>query len=205
MVVDRAAEMIRRAEREIRGQIAEAAASGAYGLVDRLSSLARRLADLADEAAGTPEPASAAASPASKGGKPRSGAKRVAASGRKPSRMEGYPRFERSRDTLLKIGWSKKSRTEYVHRAQRAGLDAVVLAVTDLGRNGRVFTTEELLPAVQQTGDSDLPEYQAYVCLAWLRAIGVVEQHGREGYSVPDGDPAVAVGRAWEALPKSRG
>jgi hypothetical protein len=49
--------------------------------------------------------------------------------------------------------------------------------------------------------DGDSPTYQFYVCLAWLRSVGLVVQHGRQGYTVPD--PAKlksAAGAAWTAL-----
>lgn len=201
---DHATTVIRSAEREIRGQIAEAAAAGAYESVDRLSSIARRLAEMAEELAaspGAPDPQSrpavtcTAESPA-----PKSAGRSV----RKASRKNDYPRFERTRDTLVKIGWSKKGREEYAHKAPKAGVDAVTRRVMDLGKNGHVFTTDDLLPVKLNGGQDELPSYQAYVCLAWLRDIGAVEQHGREGYSVHGNNLMDTVSKSWEALPSSR-
>ncbi len=33
-------------------------------------------------------------------------------------------------------------------------------------------------------GANAVPGYQGYVWLAWLRAAGLVKQHGRQGYSL---------------------
>ena len=32
---------------------------------------------------------------------------------------------------------------------------------------------------------SDIPDYQTYLTLAWLRSIDLITQHGRQGYSLP--------------------
>jgi len=49
--------------------------------------------------------------------------------------------------------------------------------------------------------DGDAPGYQFYVCLAWLRSVGLVVQHGRQGYTVPEPSKLKAsVGAAWSAL-----
>lgn len=105
---------------------------------------------------------------------------------------------------LMKIGWSKKERTEYIHKAPKAGVDAVLRRVMDLGKDGRIFTTEDLLPVKLGSGNDELPGYQAYISLAWLRDIGVIEQHGREGYSVRNNDVIETVTKSWVSLPASR-
>lgn len=204
MTGERASNAIRQAEQEIREQIAEAATAGTYQLVERLSSIARRLSDMAEEAAATPATNMPPLQATSPGTRKTPTSKPASRAGRRTSRKEGYPRFERTRDVLVKIGWSRKGRSEYIHKAPKAGVDAVARRVMNLGKGGRMFTTEDLLPVKVSGGGDDLPGYQAYVCLAWLRTIGVVEQHGREGYSVPCDDVVGTVNGSWEALPTSR-
>lgn len=98
----------------------------------------------------------------------------------KPAKRD-YPRFERDGDKLIKVGWSKKSREEYEHRAPRA---AVLAFAEHVGANtvkGKTFVIEELLPVHDAAGE-ELPGYQVYLALAWLRQVGVVEKKGRDGY-----------------------
>jgi hypothetical protein len=203
MISDRASSTIRKAEQDIRGLIAEAATGGEYDLVAKLSGIARRLSALAEDAASKPLPVVVAEVPPSAILEPPS-ARLATYARRRTSRKEGYPRFEKARDVLVKIGWSKKERSEYVHKAPKAGVDAVARRVMDLSRGGRIFTTEDLLPVKLSGAGDELPGYQAYICLAWLREIGAVEQHGREGYSVPGDDLMGTVNRTWETLPASR-
>jgi hypothetical protein len=97
-------------------------------------------------------------------------------------RPRGYPRFEREGDKLVKIGWSKKSREEYEHRAPR---DAVVAFAQHLGESvsdGQVFAVEDLMPVRAVNGDDEIPAYQVYLTLKWLQDIGAVEKQGRDGY-----------------------
>lgn len=203
MTSRRASAAIRKAEQDIRGLLASAATAGEYEAVVRLNTIARRLADMAAEVASEPPPPLAAQCVSSAAPEPQPAANGSPPASRKGSRRDDYPRFERSRDLLVKVGWSRKARSEYVHRVPKAGVHAVLRRVLDVGKGGRVFTTDELLP-VRLGGDDELPGYQAYVCLAWLRTIGAIKQHGREGYSVVGEDVVGPVDNAWESLPLSR-
>jgi hypothetical protein len=66
-------------------------------------------------------------------------------------------------------------------------LRALVQALTGIGAGGDRFTVEPLLPLKDTTSNGDIPDYQAYLTLAWLRSAELVTQHGRQGYSLPDG------------------
>jgi hypothetical protein len=46
---------------------------------------------------------------------------------------------------------------------------------------------EEVLPLNNPGDGSELPSYQVYLSLAWLRAEDLIVQHGRQGYSLPPG------------------
>lgn len=113
----------------------------------------------------------------------------------------GYPRFEREADNLIKVGWSKTSRTEYEHRAPRRIVDALLKAILVRGENGAVFTVENILPVPDPIDGTGIPGYQVYLALAWLRTEGLLQQHGREGYSLfLTSNLERTVGERWEAL-----
>jgi hypothetical protein len=101
-----------------------------------------------------------------------------------PIRGSGYPRFEREDEILIKIGWSKTSRIEYEHRAPRRIVDALLKAIQTAGNGGAVFTVESILPLRDPTDETEVSGYQVYLALAWFRIEGLLQQHGREGYSL---------------------
>ena len=86
--------------------------------------------------------------------------------------------------TLVKTGWSKKGRKEYEHKASKRVVDALAQAIARRSNNGKVFTAEDLFPLQDPQDGSEVPGYQGYVALAWLKAAGLVKQHGRRGYTV---------------------
>ena len=113
-----------------------------------------------------------------------------------------YPRFKREDDTLVKIGWSKSDKATYEHRSPRSILQNLARRIQEVGGNGLRFTTEQLLPLLDENG-AELPSYQCYLCLAWLVADGLVDRHGRQGYTLHGhGDLNEAIDIAWQSLPK---
>jgi hypothetical protein len=103
------------------------------------------------------------------------------------SSKTGYPQFVREGDSLVKIGWSKSEGKTYEHKAPRSVLRTLVQALVRVGAGGARFTVESLLPLKVAAGEPDIPDYQTYLTLAWLRSAGLVIQHGRQGYSLPPG------------------
>jgi hypothetical protein len=99
-----------------------------------------------------------------------------------------YPKFVREGDSLVKIGWSKREGKPYEHRAPRGVLRALVQALARVGSGGERFTVEGILPLKDAADNSDIPDYQAYLTLAWLRSTGLITQHGRQGYSLPNAE-----------------
>jgi len=97
-----------------------------------------------------------------------------------------YPKFVREGDSLVKIGWSRRDRKPYEHKAQRSVLRSLVQALVRVGSGGERFTVEALLPLKDTSAGSEIPDYQMYLTLAWLRSIGLIVQHGRQGYSLPE-------------------
>ena len=229
-----AIEIVTEAERRLRQLVGEAAAGGDYDAVQRITDWARTLGDLVQDAQnvgskGLAEalkgpagcmsgprvkprelsdsdsagdtPASSATVP---GGKHRLDGKRSRRLKRTPTKGE-YPKFFRRGEQFVKIGWSKKERSEYEHKAPRRAVDALTAAISRRSANGKLFTVDDLLPLKDPQDGGELPEYQVYVALAWLRTVGLVEQRGRAGYRV--GSPATlgaSVREAWEGLVEGR-
>jgi len=101
-----------------------------------------------------------------------------------------YPRFEREGDRLIKVGWSKKNKAEYEHRASFGTVIAFAKHLATHASEGEVFAMENLLPVQDEEGQ-EIPDYQAYLTLAWLRHAGVVRKKGRDGYVLRSGSSIV--------------
>lgn len=196
----RAAEAIAVAEKAVAALVAEAGQDRQWDEAAAFIEMGRRLHALADELSGTPPPpaplpvgANGSLSPAA-----------PVAEG-KPQKKAAYPQFFREGDSLVKVAWSKSQRGEYEHKSPYKVAAALVESVLKAGSRGQRFTMDKLLP-LRDTDPphAQWPDYQAYVCLAWLRHEGLIKQHGRSGYSIPKpGDVAKGVRNCWDAL-KSR-
>ena len=92
-----------------------------------------------------------------------------------------YPVFKREGDRLVKVGWSKKHRSEYEHRAPREAVAAFMQHLESSVRGSDLFDMESLLPVPDSSG-GEVPDYQAYLTLRWLQEVGIVEKRGRDGY-----------------------
>jgi hypothetical protein len=111
-----------------------------------------------------------------------------------------FPRFEREADRLVKIGWSKQDGRAYEHRAPK---EIVVRFAESLGAksDGNAVTMDDLLPLRDASG-KELPSYQAYLALAWLRSEGVVQRVGKDGYAIkPETLSAKSLEALWNTLP----
>ena len=63
---------------------------------------------------------------------------------------------------------------------------------------------DQILPLRKKDG-SETPSYQAYLVLAWLRSLDIVERKGEGGYALAD----VAVDnemltRLWDSIPERK-
>ena len=69
--------------------------------------------------------------------------------------------------------------------------------------DGDVIPMDGILPLNAEDG-SEIPDYQSYLCLAWLRSIGAVTQKGREGYMRGNSKTPLPeqVESAWPELPE---
>jgi hypothetical protein len=113
-----------------------------------------------------------------------------------------YPKFLREGESLVKVGWSRREGKPYEHKAPQSVLLALIQALIQVASGGKRFTTEGVFPLKHLTDYSDIPDYQAYLTLAWLRSAGLIVQHGRQGYSLQEGVDLVRESdRLWNDLP----
>lgn len=196
-VLGKGADIVRSAESSLRELLQLAAAERQY---DRAAILAR-WADQVSRITGSngdgAAPKAANVNPALRVTKPRTLRR---ASRRRRQLAAKYPVFQRSGENLVKVAWSKAAKSEYVHQAPRSVINDLIAAIYRVVADDDLVSIENVLPLARGDG-ADTPVYQVYVCLAWLRHIGAVKQHGRRGYSVnPKGPVDSLVDRAWAAL-----
>lgn len=115
---------------------------------------------------------------------------------------ERYPKFERDGEKLIKIGWSKKEKKIYEHRAPKEAVICFHKQMTNKKDPNTTFTMDEILP-VPDTNGGEVPSYQAYLALAWLRDCGVVRRKGRDGYIYSERSiDEESIKELWTALPE---
>lgn len=170
-----ARKLISRCEEEIHELIAEALAARDYSDIEELATLAEGLSALARNSNADLSISTPTAQPAP----PRS-IRANAHSSRQPGATR-YPCFERQGDRLIKIGWSQKDRTVYEHRAPKSAVDSITSKLMSLQRKDRNIRIDDLLPVESEDG-VEIPTYQVYLVLAWLRTLGMIQRHGNEGY-----------------------
>ncbi len=190
--------ILNNAQAELRSLLEQALAESRYTDVAEIAQIAESLAQLgADSGPASSDvepPMSVAPGPA-----PRSATAHSNRAGR-PSRS--FPRFEREGDKLVKIAWSKKDRAEYEHKAPRQVVDLLIEAIRSQKGEGAKFEAPDVLPLTDRKSRKEVPSYQSYLALAWLRYEGVVAKHGRDGYSLkPTAATAERLNELWKALP----
>lgn len=193
-----AADVLRECEQSLRSLLSAAVAAGDYAEVQNLAELAGAVATLAAERKpGAGSPISVIAAGTSEKSPPRLA----------KSQKEAFPQFFRRGDELVKVGWSKKEKRKYHHRAPHRVVQATASAVRQVGSRGRSFTGDALLPLKDPEGGDILPAYQVYVALAWMKQLGLVKSIGqRGGYTLPsDKTLDATLTTAWPNLPEWAG
>ncbi len=196
----RAIDLVRNAETGLRDLMQQALEQKRYRDLGEVAPLADTLADLVRRAQSNAESVAVVSSARTA---PLNTSASRSVQSKTPSRgtaRDEYPRFERDGEKLVKIAWSKKDKREYEHRAPRdAVLRVAERLATDVATR-TVFSMDKLMP-FKGDGGSDIPSYQAYLALAWFRELGFVEQRGKEGYAVADGELSIErVQQAWNVL-----
>ena len=182
------------AEKAMRELMKGAIGAGEYRDLPTLARFAEQMSQRAAKLGQNPEPPPVPAAKAAKAAAPSRRKGRVRRRGRvkqsgQPkagvrSMKPEYPRFRRDGESLVKIGWSKSAKAEYEHRAPKPIAGALLKAIAALESKMPVFTVDALLPLADPSDNTEIPGYQVYLALAWLRKEGIVRQHGREGYSL---------------------
>lgn len=117
------------------------------------------------------------------------------------TKRRSYPVFAKSGDMLVKIAWSKSSKSEYQHKSPRAAIKKLADSFARYAKGNAVVAMDKVLPLKGDDG-SEIPDYQVYVSLAWLRQIGAVKQNGRQGYTIKTASElSQKIDTAWNALP----
>ncbi|MDC0273973.1 hypothetical protein OAK91_04495 [Planctomycetaceae bacterium] len=193
-MLKKARKSIQDCEQQLRSIMAEASEAGMYDDVDVIMDWARKLNELARE------DSSNEGEDQHSGDLPKSGERRKDKKRSNGRRKKNYPRFLRSRDELLKVGWSKKDKREYLHRAPWSAVELLCLSI--MGCKEDDFTSEDVLPLVTDQGD-EFPSYQSYLCLAWLRDSELISKEGRQGYHVHQRPGLLNNAKeAWKNLPR---
>ena len=200
--IHQAVHALTEAETALKRLIAEAAERGEYSSIENLARWASTLGAMCAEQSpathqseatlspGSPVPVKSVAITKPKG---------VRANGR--AKRRSYPVFAKSGDMLVKIAWSKSSKSEYQHKSPRAAIKKLAESLARHAKSNAVVSMEKVLPLKADDG-SEIPDYQVYVSLAWLRQIGAVKQNGRQGYTVKKISELVQkIDTAWNTLP----
>ena len=218
MPLKKAIQVLQTCEAELRQILGEAASAGDYEAVQRIVRLAERIASLVSSAEVTgapcqdnrlagsdqpdrPDALSLVREPAYP--KSAGGARRRRKKGRRSGakRKGSYPKFARHQDYLIKIGWSRKDKKEYQHKAPRVVAELLADRVAERSPHAELVATDTLFPLVEPDG-TEVPTYQAYMCLAWFRKLGIVVQDGRKGYHAPNASEIRAIFlNSWDELP----
>ena len=106
----------------------------------------------------------------------------------------------------MKIGWSKKNASEYTHKAPLEVVEAFCNTLKEALGTGTSdsFVMEDLLPLATPNAE-DIPDYQTYLSLAWLRSLNVVKKDGRHSYKLVDPQWLdEGFDEAWSSLPDLR-
>jgi hypothetical protein len=209
--------IIHQAESELRNLLLRSAELGDYETARVLAEWANHLKQMV-ERNGEPDrqslmldlpgkqlPARPEVDPTNRGSQQRAAVRKPAVrKTRKQAARGEYPKFLRDGEELLKIGWSKRTRATYRHKAPKRVLNLVAQALVAKGRGGARFAMDDVFPIRDTESSIDVPSYQAYLILAWLRKEKLVVQHGREGYSLP---PEInltdAIEERWKLLRRS--
>ena len=96
-----------------------------------------------------------------------------------------YPLFLKDDSRLIKVGWSRKKKDEYMHRVPKEVVFAFVEHLEKSVGSESLFEIESLFPVSTAPGE-EIPGYQIYVIVAWLREAGVIEKKGRDGYIIQE-------------------
>ena len=113
---------------------------------------------------------------------------------------KSYPAFRAKNGTLYRAAWSRKKNSEYEHKVPKSIVDQIVQAMAAVATaDGRPVTVDAILATANSASVLQIPQYQAYLVVSWLRRANCVDQVGRDGYQVPP-DISSSAEREWQRL-----
>lgn len=196
-------------EAELQRLASEAMGNGDYDSARHGLELAEQVARLHEASGASPEKAGTARkrnlhstpqqTKTSKSSKKRKPSAKTTSA--KPTAGKSYPRFACDGDKLVKIGWSKRTREEYEHKAPLLAVEAFAAHLRKSTKEGRIFKIDDIMPVADPESEGELPSYQIYLALGWLRSLDAVSKHGRNGYSAKtNAISKKALSQAWDQL-----
>jgi hypothetical protein len=191
-----AGRLVMETEVNLRKLIARAAEQADYGSVQQLGAVAGQLSQIGRTLGAESFVESGAIAAVGRAQERRSN--KTSAQTERKKRRE-YPRFETRNGTLCKIGWSKKSKSEYEHRVPRETVERVICAIEGAGGlAGELFTAEDVL---KHLNDESVPIYQVYVVIALLRDRNMLQKQGKDGYLIREPLAlSISNGSFWDTL-----
>jgi hypothetical protein len=116
-----------------------------------------------------------------------------------------YPRFSIRNGTLYRLAWSRKKQSEYEHRVPKPILELITNAMSGIADpKGLPVQVDQIVNAANRLSAIQIPQYQVYLVVGWLRHTKCIKQVGRDGYLIP----AVLAERAqqeWNLLSSKQG
>ncbi|MCK4795529.1 MAG: hypothetical protein KAV87_67990 [Desulfobacteraceae bacterium] len=171
-------EILNKTESDIQKVIIEAAQAGDYRSVDMARAAAVNIKNIRTQIS----------NPASKAEiRPAKSVARIEKkASTKKRKKSDYPKFKVKNETLIRIGWSRKQRREYTHKAPRFVFEQTVKAMTALSQSGAgPFLAENIIEQANSNESEAIPSYQIYVIIGLLKQTNCIKQVGRDGYIIP--------------------
>lgn len=117
-----------------------------------------------------------------------------------PNEKKSYPIFQVRNGTLYRTAWSRKKNAEYEHKVPKQTVDQVIQAMARVAdTDSRPITVEAILSTANSMSVLEIPQYQAYLVISWLRYANCIDQIGRDGYRIPV-DISTIAERKWQQL-----
>lgn len=171
-------EILNKTESDLQDVIVEAAKKGDYRSVDIARATAVNIQNIRMQI--TNPARKAEIRPA------KSGTRFEKKASTKKRKKSDYPKFKVKNETLIRIGWSRKQKREYTHKAPRFVFEQTVKAMTALSQSGAgPFLAENIIEQANSNDSEAIPSYQIYVVIGLLKQTNCIKQVGRDGYDIP--------------------
>ncbi|MCE5185823.1 MAG: hypothetical protein LLF76_06825 [Planctomycetaceae bacterium] len=177
--------ILKEAEIKLQELIVAAARTGNYKTIDTARSYAVKLHEMQNVLADTEIPPKTEAESEQRTQLTSAPAQHLTSDKRRKGKQSQYPQYSIEHNSLTRLGWSKKEKREYNHKASRSVYDQTVAAMEKLSKaSAGPFMAEQIIEKINENAQA-IPVYQIYVVIGFLKHRGVIRQKGREGYNIP--------------------